>query len=87
MQIRANKMLYYALKKESALFYKDHREQAKVKTITNIISECLSDGKKVLFVSEKMAALEVVHRRLTNAGLDDFCLILHSHKANKRAVL
>jgi very-short-patch-repair endonuclease len=59
----------------------------KSQTITNIISECLADGKKVLFVSEKMAALEVVHKRLTNAGLDDFCLILHSHKANKRAVL
>jgi very-short-patch-repair endonuclease len=59
----------------------------KSQTITNIISECLADGKKVLFVSEKMAALEVVHKRLTNAELDDFCLILHSHKANKRTVL
>lgn len=59
----------------------------KSQTITNIISECLANGKKVLFVSEKMAALEVVHRRLTNAELDDFCLILHSHKANKKAVL
>ena len=59
----------------------------KSQTITNIISECLAEGKKILFVSEKMAALEVVHRRLTNVELDDFCLILHSHKANKRAVL
>lgn len=59
----------------------------KSQTITNIISECLANGKKVLFVSEKMAALEVVHKRLTNAELDDFCLILHSHKANKKAVL
>lgn len=59
----------------------------KSQTITNIIAECLADGRKVLFVSEKMAALEVVHRRLTNAGLDDFCLILHSYKANKRDVL
>ena len=59
----------------------------KSQTITNIIAECLADGKKVLFVSEKMAALDVVHRRLTTAGLDDFCLILHSYKANKRAVL
>lgn len=59
----------------------------KSQTITNIIAECLADGKKVLFVSEKMAALEVVHRRLTGAGLDDFCLILHSYKANKRDVL
>ena len=59
----------------------------KSQTITNIIAECLADGKKVLFVSEKMAALEVVHRRLTNAGLDDFCLTLHNHKANKKEIL
>ena len=59
----------------------------KSQTITNIIAESLAYGKKVLFVSEKMAALDVVHRRLAGAGLDDFCLVLHSHKANKRNVL
>lgn len=59
----------------------------KSQTITNIIAESLADGKKVLFVSEKMAALDVVHNRLARAGLDDFCLVLHSHKANKRSVL
>ena len=37
----------------------------KSQTITNIISEALADGKKVLFVSEKMAALEVVYKRLS----------------------
>ena len=56
----------------------------KSQTITNIIAECLADGKKVLFVSEKMAALEVVRRRLDMAGLGDFCLTLHSYKATKR---
>lgn len=59
----------------------------KSQTITNIIAECLADGKKILFVSEKMAALEVVKRRLDKAGLGDFCLTLHSHKANKKEVL
>jgi archaellum biogenesis ATPase FlaH len=59
----------------------------KSQTITNIISECLAEGKKVLFVSEKMAALEVVHKKLTDAELNDFCLSLHSHKASKKAVL
>lgn len=59
----------------------------KSQTITNIIAECLSNGKKVLFVSEKMAALDVVYRRLTAAGLDDFCLVLHSHKAKKKEIL
>lgn len=59
----------------------------KSQTITNIIAEALADGKKVLFVSEKMAALEVVYKRLKQAGLDDFCLNLHSYKANKKEVL
>lgn len=59
----------------------------KSQTITNIIAESIADGKKVLFVSEKMAALEVVHRRLSMSGLEDFCLTLHSHKANKKEVL
>lgn len=59
----------------------------KSQTITNIISEALADKKKVLFVAEKMAALQVVHKRLTNVGLEDFCLKLHSHKANKKEIL
>ena len=59
----------------------------KSQTITNIIAEALAAGKKVLFVSEKMAALQVVYRRLQEANLGDFCLPLHSHKANKKEVL
>ena len=56
----------------------------KSQTITNLIAEFIRDGKKVLFVAEKMAALEVVHRRLQEAHLNDACLELHSNKANKR---
>ena len=59
----------------------------KSQTITNIIAQGLADGKKILFVSEKMAALDVVYRRLTDVHLDDFCLSLHSHKANKKEIL
>jgi very-short-patch-repair endonuclease len=59
----------------------------KSQTITNIISECLADGKKVLFVSEKLAALEVVYRNLQRVKLEDFCLQLHSHKAHKAQVV
>lgn len=59
----------------------------KSQTITNIIAEALYDGKKVLFVSEKKAALDVVYTKLKNAALDDFCLSLHGSKANKKDVL
>ena len=59
----------------------------KSQTITNIIAELLSEKKKVLFVSEKMAALNVVYDQLSKAGLSEFCLELHSHKANKKSVI
>jgi hypothetical protein len=59
----------------------------KSQTVANLIAEFLVRGKTVLFVSEKAAALEVVQRRLTERRLDDFCLELHSHKANKREVV
>ncbi len=59
----------------------------KSQTIANIISEALGDGKKVLFVSEKMAALQVVYKRLEETHLADFCLPLHSYKANKKEII
>lgn len=59
----------------------------KSQTITNIIAEAIADGKKVLFVSEKVAALQVVYNRLAKVGLADFCFSLHSHKANKKEIL
>jgi hypothetical protein len=59
----------------------------KSQTIANLIAESIARGRRVLFVSDKMAALEVVERRLREVGLGDFCLELHSHKANKREVV
>ena len=59
----------------------------KSQTITNLIAAAIAEGKRVLFVAEKMAALEVVKRNLDKAGLGDACLELHSHKMNKKAVV
>ncbi|MCW2247705.1 very-short-patch-repair endonuclease [Azospirillum fermentarium] len=59
----------------------------KSQTIANIIASAVADGKTVLFVAEKMAALDVVKRRLDTVGIGDICLELHSNKANKRLVL
>ena len=59
----------------------------KSQTISNLIAQCLADGKRVLFVSEKIAALDVVYRRLREVKLGEFCLELHSNKARKLDVL
>ncbi|MBQ7324110.1 MAG: DUF4011 domain-containing protein [Clostridia bacterium] len=81
---------------QDAIYYSKHNISfvmqgppgtGKSQTITNIIAEALADGKKVLFVSEKMAALQVVYRRLQEAHLGDFCLPLHSYRANKKEIL
>ncbi|BDZ70059.1 hypothetical protein GCM10025861_05760 [Methanobacterium petrolearium] len=59
----------------------------KSQTIVNLIAELLARGNTILFVSEKMAALEVVKGRLDSVGLGEFCLELHSKKSNKKDVL
>lgn len=59
----------------------------KSQTITNLVAQAVARGERVLFVAEKMAALDVVHRRLEMVGLGAACLELHSHKSRKKAVL
>ena len=58
----------------------------KSQTISNMIGALLHAGKTVLFVSEKAAALEVVRNRLADAGLENYLLELHSHKASRKEV-
>lgn len=59
----------------------------KSQTISNLIAAAVVQGKKVLFVAEKLAALEVVKRRLDAIDLGNLCLELHSRKANKKSIL
>lgn len=59
----------------------------KSQTIGNIIAEAIAYNKKVLFVSEKAAALEVVANRLDSVGLGDYILELHSNKVNKKLII
>ena len=59
----------------------------KSQTITNIIAAALDKGLRVLFVAEKMAALDVVKDRLTKAGLGSFCFELHSTRSHKKELL
>ncbi|MBD8568351.1 DUF3320 domain-containing protein [Pseudomonas syringae] len=59
----------------------------KSQTISNMIAQSIAQGRRVLFVSEKIAALDVVYRRLREIGLGEFCLEIHSSKARKADVL
>ena len=76
-----------AARKGNSFVLKGPPGTGKSQTIANIIAEFLEEGRTVLFVSEKIAALEVVFERLKGAGLGDFCFELHSHKANKKEVV
>ena len=59
----------------------------KSQTIVNIIAALMEQRKKILFVSQKMAALNVVQKRLEKIGLDRYCLNLHNYKGNRKEVI
>lgn len=58
----------------------------KSQTITNMIATALAQGKRVLFVAEKQAALRVVSDRLRAAGFGPLLLELHGDKASRTEV-
>lgn len=59
----------------------------KSQTISNMIANAVDSGKRVLFVAEKQAALQVVKKRLSDIGIGDFCLELHSGKVDKAEIV
>jgi len=59
----------------------------KSQTIVNIISALIERNKKILFVSQKIAALNVVQKRLNEVGLGRYCLNLHVYRGNKKAIV
>jgi very-short-patch-repair endonuclease len=76
-----------AINREANLVIQGPPGTGKSQTITNIISDNLAKGKRILFVAQKMAALEVVKHRLDECHLGDAVLELHSHKSKPRQVL
>ena len=76
-----------ALRNEDSLIIEGPPGTGKSQTIVNLIAAALSEGNSVLFVAEKMAALEVVFRRLDHVALGDFCLELHGLKTSKKELL
>ncbi|WP_158639158.1 DUF3320 domain-containing protein [Elioraea rosea] len=76
-----------AVRRGASLVIQGPPGTGKSQVITNLIAQAVIDGKTVLFVAEKLAALEVVQRRLAGVGLGAACLALHGDTANRRALL
>lgn len=55
----------------------------KSQTITNLMADCVAQGKRVLFVCEKRAALDVVHARLDRAGLGELAVLIHDSQGDR----
>lgn len=56
----------------------------KSQTITNLIADFVAQGKRVLFVCEKRAAIDVVYHRLQQAGLRELCCLIHDAQDDKK---
>ncbi len=56
----------------------------KSQTITNLIADFAAHGKRVLFVCEKRAAIDVVYARLRQCGLAESCCLIHDSQTDKR---
>ena len=76
-----------ALDRQDGLVIEGPPGTGKSQTIANLIAAALGRGESVLFVAEKMAALDVVYKRLTDVGLGDFCFQMHGLKANRTELL
>ncbi|MDB6174456.1 MAG: hypothetical protein JWL59_3767 [Chthoniobacteraceae bacterium] len=59
----------------------------KSQTITNLIADFVARGKRVLFVCEKRAAIDVVYYRLKQQGLDELCCLIHDSQTDKKAFI
>jgi predicted DNA-binding WGR domain protein len=59
----------------------------KSQTITNLIADYVAKGKRVLFVCEKRAAIDVVFHRLRRQGLDELCCLIHDSQTDKKAFI
>jgi very-short-patch-repair endonuclease len=76
--------LHHALQAQDGLVIEGPPGTGKSQTIANLIAAAIAQGKSVLFVAEKLAALEVVSKRLAEKGLDPYCLSLHGLNSNRK---
>jgi hypothetical protein len=59
----------------------------KSQTITNLLADAVARGKRVLFVAEKRAAIDVVFHRLQMQGLAPLTCLIHDSQTDKKAFI
>jgi hypothetical protein len=69
--------------KSNAIVIQGPPGSGKSQTIVNLIADYLAKGKKVLFVSEKRPALDVVYNRMKGANIESQAVLIHSSDLNK----
>lgn len=57
----------------------------KSQTITNLIADYVARGKRIMFVCEKRAAIDVVYHRLQQHGLEQLCALIHDSQGDKKS--
>lgn len=59
----------------------------KSQTIVNAIAQAVAKGERVLLASDKRAALEVVYKRLSGAGLSSMALLVHDQRSERKEII
>lgn len=75
-----------AVKKGNSVVIQGPPGTGKSQLICNLISDFIARGKKVLVVSQKRAALDVVYQRLTSVDLQDFTALVHDFKSDRKKI-
>ncbi len=75
-----------AVKKGNSIVVQGPPGTGKSQLICNLASDFIARGKKVLIVSQKRAALDVVYKRLDSIGLNDFIALVHDFKGDRKAI-
>lgn len=75
-----------AVKKGNSLVVQGPPGTGKSQLISNLISDFIARGKRVLVVCQKRAALDVVHERLASSEISEFSALVHDFKNDRKAI-
>lgn len=75
-----------AVKQGNSLVVQGPPGTGKSQLISNLISDFIARGKRVLVVCQKRAALDVVHERLASREISDFAVLVHDFKNDRKAI-